>query len=67
MFCLPALLCVELSQRETKMSIFKGFFNSDFPKIDPPPSLLLHLETIFSFVEIYGFIINPMAIDISFR
>ena len=35
MFRLPALLCAELSQRETKMSIFSNFFNLDVPKIDP--------------------------------
>ena len=38
-FCLPALLCAELSRTETKMSIFSDFFNSEVPRMDPSPSL----------------------------
>ena len=60
----PALLCAELGQIETKMSIFSNFFNSNVPKIDP--SLLPHIGTMFNFVEIYRFVVNPLMISQNF-
>ena len=50
-----ALLCAELSGRETKMSneIFSDFFSLNVPEIDPLS--LSHIWTMFNFVEIYRF------------
>ena len=48
------------------MSIFSNFFNSDVPKIDPSPSLM-HVGTMFNFVEIDRFVINPLIISQNFN
>ena len=46
------------------MSIFSIFVNSNVPKIDPLPPL--HVGTMFSFVGIYRFLINPLTISQNF-
>ena len=47
------------------MLIFSDFVNSDVPEIDPSPSLL-HIGTMFNFLEIYRFVINPLTISQNF-
>ena len=42
------------------MSIFSNFFNSKVPKIGP------HIGTMFDFVEICRFIVNPSTISQNF-
>ena len=46
------------------MSIFSDFFNSNVPKIDPLS--LPHIGTMFKFVEIYRFVVNPLTISQNF-
>ena len=60
MFCLPALLCAEFLQRETKMSIFSDFLIQMSLKYTQLPS---HIGKMFRFLEIYRFAVNPLTIN----